>query len=85
MSEVLEQYKHLKARSTALKGSATRKLKHLSIFSKHVFLNEAAFEQSNSSPQQTLTDFRTVLNSMNEFCFKLHEDDFDAAEKEKRK
>ena len=53
MSEELERYKRLKARRTALKGSATRKLQKLSELVKHEYLNKDAFQQSNLSLQQT--------------------------------
>ena len=82
MSQVLEQYKRLKARRTALKGSATRKLQRLNELPKQEFPNKAAFDQSAASLQQTLTDFRTVLNSMTELCYKLPEEEFDAVEKD---
>jgi len=72
----------LKARRTALKGSATRKLKRLNEFVKHESPNQNAFDQCSASVQQTLNDFRTVLNSMIELNFKLPEDNFVAAKKE---
>ena len=73
--EVLEQYKRLKTRTTALKGSATRKLKRVGEFSKHEFLNETAFEQS-------INQFLYSSEFYEQTCFKLHEENFDDVEKE---
>ena len=77
MSEELERYKRLKARRTALKSSATRKLQKLSELVKHEYFNKDAFQQSNLSLQQTLDDFRTTLKLMTELCFNLPENEFD--------
>ena len=80
MTEVSERYKRLKARRTALKGSATRKLKRLSDFAKHEIPNKTAFEQSSVSLQQTLDDLRAALKSMSDICLDLPDESFDEAE-----
>ena len=62
MSQELERYQRLKARRTALKGSATRKLKRLSELNQHELLNKAVYDQSYTSLQETLNSLRENLN-----------------------
>ena len=77
MSEKLDLYERLKVRRTSLKGSITRKLRRLSDIFKHEFPDKAAFEQSDVSLQQTLSDFRATLKLMADLCFEMPKENYE--------